>query len=41
MSGFLGEISESKAYKSFGILDRKDSINEVVEGNNFYLERKN
>ena len=41
MSGFLGEISESKAYKNFGISDRKDSINEVVGGNNFCLERKN
>jgi hypothetical protein len=41
MPGFLGEISENKVYKSFGISDRKDLINEVVEGNNFYLERKN
>jgi hypothetical protein len=41
MSGFLGEISENKAYKSFSISDRKDLINEVIEGNSFYLERIN
>lgn len=39
--GFLGEISESKSYKGFSISDRKDSINEVIESNSFYLERIN
>ena len=40
MPGFLGEISENKAYKNFGISDRDDLINEVIESNNFYLERR-
>ena len=41
MPGFLGEISKNKAYKNFGISDRDDLINEVIESNNFCLERKN
>ncbi len=40
MPGFLGEISKNKAYKNFGISDRDDLINEVIESNNFYLERR-
>ena len=41
MPGFLGEISKNKAYKNFGISDRDDLINEVIESNSFYLERIN
>jgi len=38
---FLGEISKNKAYKNLGISDRYDLINEVIESNDFCLERKN
>jgi len=41
MPGFLGEISKNKAYKNFGISDRSDLINGVIESKNFYLERRN
>ena len=40
MPGFLGEISENKTYKNFGISDRSDLINGVIESKNFYLERR-
>ena len=40
MPGFLGEISKNKAYKNFGISDRSDLINGVIESKNFYLERR-
>ena len=41
MPGFLGEISKNKANKNFGISDRDDLINGIIEGKNFYLERRN
>jgi len=40
MPGFLGEISKNKANKNFGISDRDDLINGIIEGKNFYLERR-
>ncbi len=40
MPGFLGEINKRGVIKNFGNEKRSNLINETIEGQNFYLERR-